>query len=169
MGAMADLGVHKTDLIQYLLDDVVAETTAKVMTLDKKDSQGNPIEVDDNAICIYQMKSGIVGTMTASWTCYSEEDNSTILYGTEGIMKIYADPRYSLEVIRRDGGIVRYEIDRIQTNDNQTKSGIIDEFVAAVKEGRESAVPGRDVLSAMRAVFGSMESARTGRTVLVNE
>ncbi len=169
MGAMADLGVHKTDLIQYLLDDVVAETTAKVMTLDKKDSQGNPIEVDDNAICIYQMKSGIVGTMTASWTCYGEKDNSTILYGTEGIMKIYADPRYSLEVIRRDGGIVRYEIDRIQTNDNQTKSGIIDEFVAAVKEGRESAVPGRDVLSAMRAVFGSMESARTGRTVLVNE
>ena len=30
------------------------ETTAKVMTLDKKDSNGNLIGVDDNAICIYK-------------------------------------------------------------------------------------------------------------------
>ena len=44
MGAMADLGVHKTDLIQYLLNDTVEETTAKVTTLDKKDSNGNLIE-----------------------------------------------------------------------------------------------------------------------------
>ena len=79
MGAMADLGVHKTDLIQYLLNDTVEETTAKVTTLDKKDSNGNLIGVDDNAICIYKMKSGIIGTMTASWTYYGEEDNSTII------------------------------------------------------------------------------------------
>ena len=72
MGAMADLGVHKTDLIQYLLNDTVEETTAKVMTLDKKDSNGNLIGVDDNAICIYKMKSGIIGTMTASWTYYGD-------------------------------------------------------------------------------------------------
>ena len=74
MGAMADLGVHKTDLIQYLLNDTVEETTAKVTTLDKKDSNGNLIGVDDNAFCIYKMKSGIIGTMTASWTYYGEED-----------------------------------------------------------------------------------------------
>ncbi len=168
MGAMADLGVHKTDLIQYLLDDVVAETTAKVVTLDKRDTQGNLIGVDDNAVCIYQMKSGILGTMTASWTYYGEEDNSTVLYGTEGIMKIYAHPQYSLEVIRKNGGTVRYEIDSIQTNDNQTKSGIIDEFVSAVKDGRECEVPGKSVLSAMRAVFGSVESGRTGKTVVID-
>lgn len=41
MGAMADLGIHKTDLIQYLLDTTVAETRAFVGTLDKKDAVGN--------------------------------------------------------------------------------------------------------------------------------
>ena len=80
MGAMADLGVHKTDLIQYLLNSRIVETTAKVITLDKKDSTGQLIGVDDNAICIYRMENGAVGTMTASWTYYGEEDNSTILY-----------------------------------------------------------------------------------------
>ena len=50
MGAMADLGVHKTDLIQFLLDQVVVETTASLSTLDKKFADGSPITVDDNAV-----------------------------------------------------------------------------------------------------------------------
>ena len=60
MGAMADLGIHKTDLIQYLMGEYVAETTAVITTLDKKDGSGNLIGVDDNAICIYKMESGAV-------------------------------------------------------------------------------------------------------------
>lgn len=169
MGAMADLGVHKTDLIQYLLNDTVEETTAKVTTLDKKDSNGNLIGVDDNAICIYKMKSGIIGTMTASWTYYGEEDNSTIIYGTEGMLKIYYDPKYCIELICKDGGKVFYDIDQIQTNDNQTKSGIIDAFVESVENDTEPAVPGKSVLSAMKAIFGSLKSSELGRTVCVDE
>ncbi|MDO4274552.1 MAG: Gfo/Idh/MocA family oxidoreductase [Eubacteriales bacterium] len=169
MGAMADLGVHKTDLIQYLLDDVVVETTAKITTLDKRDSSGNLVEVDDNAVCIYKMKKGAIGTMTASWTYYGEEDNSTVLYGTKGIMKIYDNPDYCIELIRKDGGKVFYDIDQIQTNQNQTKSGIVDDFIEAIQEDGEPAVNGISVLSAMRAIFGSLQSSETGRTVVVHE
>ena len=134
MGAMADLGIHKTDLIQYLLDATVVETRAFVGTLDKKDAAGNFIGVDDNAICIYTMNNGIVGTMTASWSYYGEEDNSTVLYGTEGIMKIYSNPQFAIEIITKNGEKVLYDIDQIQTNDNQTKSGIIDAFVESIVE-----------------------------------
>ncbi len=169
MGSMADLGVHKTDLIQYLLDDVVEECTAKASTLDKRDGQGNLIGVDDNAVCIYKMKSGVLGTMTVSWTYYGEEDNSTVIYGTEGIIKIYENPDYCLELIKKDGGKVFYDIDQIQTNDNQTKSGIIDAFVDAIEQGTEPAVSGSSVLSAMKAVFASLKSSETGRTVRTDE
>ncbi len=168
MGAMADLGIHKTDLIQYLLGSRIVETTAKVVTLDKKDASGSLIGVDDNAICIYQMENGVVGIMAASWTYYGEEDNSTILYGTEGIMKIYDNPEFSITVIGKDGSRVLYDIDKIQTNDSQTKSGIIDEFVAAALEGRKSAVDGSDVLHAMRAVFASLESSEKGVTIKIS-
>lgn len=167
MGAMADLGVHKTDLIQFLLDTKIVETTARIATLDKKDGQGNPIEVDDNAICIYKMENGIIGTMTASWTYYGEEDNSTILYGTKGIMKIYDDPEYSIKLTTQDGEKILYDIDKIQTNDNQTKSGIIDAFVDAVVNDHEPEVSGDDVLNAMQAVFASLKSAKTNRTVTI--
>ena len=168
MGAMADLGVHKTDLIQFLLGEKITETTAKVTTLDKKDAQGNLIGVDDNAVCIYRMESGIIGTMTASWTYYGQEDNSTVLYGTEGIMKIYDNPEYSIEIVTKAGERILYDIDKIQTNDHQTKSGIIDEFVAAVTEGREPAVTGENVLHAMKAVFASIESSELGKTIKIN-
>lgn len=165
MGAMADLGVHKTDLIQYLLSQRVVETTARVVTLDKRTPDGNLITVDDNAFCIYKMSGGAVGTMTASWTFYGAEDNSTVIYGTKGILHIYDDPNYSLKLVMRNGEKVYYDLDRIQTNDNQTKSGIIDMFVHSLVTGTEPPISGADVLSAMRAVFASLESSQTGRTV----
>lgn len=165
MGAMADLGVHKTDLIQFLTGQKVVETTAKVVTLDKKDMNGNLIGVDDNAICIYQMGNGIIGTMTASWTYYGAEDNSTILYGTKGIMRIYDNPQYAIEIMTVDGEKIFYDIDKIQTNENQTKSGIIDAFVEALEEDKEPFISGQSVLSAMKAVFASLEASEKGTTV----
>lgn len=169
MGAMADLGIHKTDLIQYLLDTTVAETRAFVGTLDKKDAAGNFIGVDDNAICIYTMNNGIVGTMTASWSYYGEEENSTVLYGTEGIMKIYSNPQFAIEIITKNGEKVLYDIDQIQTNDNQTKSGIIDAFVESIVKNEEPVISGKSVLSAMRAVFASIEASECGHTVKIRQ
>lgn len=165
MGAMADLGVHKTDLIQYLLDTKVIATTAKVVTLDKKDAEGKLIGVDDNAMCIYEMENGTVGTMTASWTYYGAEDNSTILYGTKGIMRIYDDPKYSIKLILADGSEVDYAIDRIQTNDNQTSTGIIDAFIDCIENDTKPLIDGADVLNAMKAVFASIDSSESGKRV----
>ncbi len=169
MGAMADLGVHKTDLIQYLLDTKVVETTAKVTTLHKRGPDGELIGVDDNAMCIYEMENGVVGTMTASWTYYGAEDNTTILYGEEGIMRIYDDPTYSLKLILKNGEEVDYMLDQIQTNDNQTSTGIIDEFVDCIEADREPMISGESVLTAMRAVFGSIESSEKGKSIKVNQ
>ena len=169
MGAMADLGIHKTDLLRFLLDQDVVRTTARLATLDKRGPDDELIGVDDNAVCIYEMSGGAFGTMTASWTYYGAEDNSTVLYGTKGIMRIYDDPDHSIVVIASDGTKTCYDVEQIQTNDNQTASGVIDEFVAAVEEGRPSILDAEDVLKSMEAVFASMLSAEQGRTVEVDE
>ena len=50
LGALSDMGIHKVDLLQYLLGQKVIETTAKVVTLNKRDSEGQLIGVDDNAL-----------------------------------------------------------------------------------------------------------------------
>ena len=167
MGAMADLGIHKTDLVQYLTGTRVAEVIGFLGTLDKKDSAGNLIGVDDNAICIYKMENGIIGTMTASWTCYGAEDNSTILYGTKGVMKIYSDPAHSIVVELKDGEKILYDIDKIQTNDNQTKSGVIDLFMKSLTTNTPPEISGEEALAAMKAVFAAVESSGTGKSVKV--
>ena len=168
MGAMADLGIHKTDLIQYLLGQTIVEVSAKLSTLDKRYADGTLIGVDDNAICIYTMDGGAVGTMTASWTDYGPEDNSTVIYGTEGVLRIYCDPDHTLILEKKDGTREFIEADRIQTNDEQTKSGVIDLFVDCILDPAREGIPASSVLTAMRAVFAAVESSETGRAVRVN-
>lgn len=168
MGAMADLGIHKTDLIQFLLGEKITEVTAFIGTLDKKGSDGTLIGVDDNAICLYRTESGCVGTMTASWTYYGSENNSTVLYGTDGIMSIYEDPSYCVVITKPDGSRILYEADKIQTNDNQTSSGVIDAFMNAVNGDISCCISGESVLDAMKVVFAAEESAKTNRTVKVD-
>ena len=162
MGAMADLGIHKTDLIRFLLGQDVVRTTARITTLDKRGEDGELIGVDDNAICIYEMSGGAMGTVTVSWTYYGAEDNSTVLYGTKGIMRIYDDPAHSIVVKLADGEEKIYDVEAIQTNDNQTASGVIDEFAAAVEENRPSTLDAEGVMNSMRAVFASIESCEKG-------
>ena len=169
MGAMADLGIHKTDLIQFLTGQHVVRTTARVVTLDKKDASGQLIGVDDNAICIYEMSGGTMGTMTASWTYYGAEDNSTILYGEKGIMRIYDDPAHSIVVKLDDGTEKVYDVEQIQTNDNQTKSGVIDLWMNCLETNTPPEISGEEALYAMRAVFASLESAKAGTAVDIPE
>lgn len=167
MGVMADLGIHKTDVIQYILGTRVAKTQAILTTLDKRDSAGSLIGLDDNAICIYQMENGVIGTMTASWTYYAAEDNTTVIYGTMGQLRLYDDPKYSVRQINADGTRIDYQTDLIQTNNSQTASGVIDLFVESLVEGKEPEISGESVLHAMKTVFASIESSAKGCAIEV--
>lgn len=167
MGAMADLGIQKTDLIQYLLDDVVCETRAVVTTLDKKDSEGRLINVDDNAICIYKMRSGVIGTMAASWTSYGGEDNSTVIYGTEGIMHIHDSPDYSIRIFKRDNQKIMYDIEPVNINEREEKSGVIDAFVDCLMDRIDNPISAESVLPAMKAIFASLRSTQTGKNEII--
>lgn len=166
-GAMADLGVHKTDLIQFLTGEKIVEVMAYASTLDKKNSSGEYINVDDNAFCIYKMESGIAGTMVVSWTDYGAENNSTTLYGTDGVIHLYEHPDYSIIVEKKDGTSEYYKIDQIQTNSSQTKSGIIDMWIDCLVQDKQPTISGEEALSSMKAVFAALESVDTGRRVKI--
>ncbi len=171
-GAMADLGVHKTDLLHFLLGDVITEVTAQIATLDKKYPDNTPVDVDDNAYCIYRTQNGIVGTMHVSWTFYGEEDNSTILYGSEGVIRCYNDPEYSLIVEKKNGDRIFYRLDQLTSNKEQTtggrtNTGVIDTFVESLRTNTPPAVSGSEAIKAMRAIFAAEESAQTHRTIQV--
>lgn len=166
-GAVFDLGIHKIDIIRYILNDDVKEVFGSLVTLDKKNSEGRPISVDDNAMAIFKTTKGVMGFLAASWTYYGEEDNATIIYGSKGIMKIFDDPKYAVKVILKDGEKINYEVGQIQTNDNQTDSGVIEEFVTALLDGQPSSIDAADVVKSMRTVFALIESNSKKKPVKV--
>ena len=171
-GAMADLGIHKTDLIHYLIGEPITEVYAVTATMDKKTSEGKLIDVDDNAFCIYRMDSGITGFMQASWTFYGNEKNSFVVYGTKGVIRCYDDREYSLILETKDGKTNYLSTEGMNTNSDQTlgkrnNTGVIDEFIESICEEREPSVSGKDEIQAMRVVFAALESGKTGQTVKV--
>ena len=169
-GVMADLGVHKTDLIHYLTGKKIVRTSAVLATLDKTFSDGRPITVDDNAYAIYTMEDGVVGTMHVSWTNYGNENNSTKMYMEGGVLRMYDDPKYSLIVEKRDGEVIPYELDLLtsnkeQTSGGRTSTGVIDAFVESIITNTPPAISGESAMHAMKVVFANEQSAQLGKAV----
>lgn len=166
-GVAGDLGVHKLDLIRYLLDDEIVEVSSFVETLDKKNASGALIEVSDNMLCLLRTKKRAVGTLTVSWTHYGAEDNSTTLYCERGIMKIYADPTYQIQISNAAGQATLYKVGKLQTNTEQSNSGVIDAFIDAIQNNTPPVIPGEDGYRAVQIVLAAIRSSETGQTVKV--
>lgn len=167
MGAMADLGIHKTDLIQYLLSEKIVSVSAKIMTLDKKKSNGGLIDLEDNAVLIYTMASGIVGTLTVSWTYYGEEDNSTVIFGTKGVMRLYDNSPHTIQINTDRGDHIYYDLDQMMTNADQRESGVIREFVKEILTGKWDNAAGLMEVNAIRAILAGFESSKLDKTVTI--
>lgn len=158
IGAMGDLGVHKADLLRYILDEEFVEVGAFVETNAKDFSN-----VDDNAVCVLKSTSGVIGTLAASWAYTAKEDNSTIIYGEKAVLRLEDHPNYSLIVQYATGEVVNYELGRIQSNDagGQNKSGVIDHFVESVTEDKEPLITGEEGKRSLGIILAALESSET--------
>jgi len=164
VGAMGDLGVHKTDLLRYVLGEEIVEVGAFVET-NAKDFA----DVDDNAVCVLKTESGIIGTLAASWAYTSKEDNSTIIYGEKAILRLEDDPINSLVVQYSNGEVVKYELGKIQSNDagGQNNTHVIEHFVNAILLDEEPAVPGEEGMKSLGVILAALESNNTKQIVQV--
>ncbi|MFS0673951.1 Gfo/Idh/MocA family protein [Ornithinibacillus sp. 179-J 7C1 HS] len=151
-GVAGDLGIHKIDLIHWLLDDEIEDVKAFYGALDKVDENRNPIEVPDNAVCAFKTRKGRLGTASFSWTYYGAEDNSTTIYCQKGLLKIYHDPDAQLIIEMHDGSVVKYELEQLQTNDNQTSTGVIDAFIDCIVHDKDSLVTGREAIASLKVI-----------------
>ncbi|WP_342433084.1 Gfo/Idh/MocA family oxidoreductase [Neobacillus sp. FSL H8-0543] len=166
VGAMGDLGVHKTDLLRYLLGEEISEVGSFVET-----SAKDFATVDDNAVCVLKTESGIIGTLAASWAYVSKEDNSTIIYGEKAILRLEDDPTNSLVVQYANGEVVNYQLGKIQSNEEggQGNTQVINHFVDAVIHNEEPAVPGVEGMKSLAVILAALQSNETKQIVKVSE
>lgn len=154
LGAMGDLGVHKADLLRYVLGEEFVEVGAFVETSAKKNT-----DVDDSAACILRTESGIIGTLSASWS-YAKEDNATVIYAEKAVLRLEDDPKYSLIIHHKDGQTESIELGSIQTNDSggQHDSKVIKHFVESIVNNKMPLVTGIEGLKSLKVILGAMES-----------
>jgi UDP-N-acetylglucosamine 3-dehydrogenase len=164
IGAMGDLGVHKTDLIRFILGEEIVEVGAFVETSAKTNS-----DVDDNAVCVLKTESGVIGTLAASWSYVSKEDNSTIIYGEKAILRLEEDPDFSLIIHYKNGETVKYELGQIQSNEEggQQSSYVIDQFINCILDGTEPPISGEEGMKSLNVIFAALESNKTKQIVKV--
>ncbi|HEY3281150.1 MAG TPA: Gfo/Idh/MocA family oxidoreductase [Armatimonadota bacterium] len=165
MGATGDLGVHKADLIRWLIDSEVEQVSALLGTLDKKYDNGQPVTVDDNAVCLLKMKSGAFGTIVASWTNYGPESNGTTLNCSKGVMQIGTDPEWGVIVYYSNGNVEKYKIGEMSTNTKQVSSGVMDQFVEAIKNNHKPEISGEEGYRALQIILACMEACRENKVV----
>ncbi|TFD99889.1 MULTISPECIES: Gfo/Idh/MocA family protein [Jeotgalibacillus] len=161
IGAMGDLGVHKTDLIRYILGEEMTEVAAMVETSSKKDAT-----VDDTAALILKTESGIIGTLAASWS-YNAEDNSTVIYAENGVLRLEDDEDYSVIYHKTDGTKEELALGKIQSNDEggQSSSGVIDHFVDSILSGKQPLIDGHEGKKSLQVILGALESNETKKIV----
>jgi predicted dehydrogenase len=167
-GVAGDLGIHKLDLLRFLLEDEITEVSSFVATLDKKLENGEPIGVSDNMLCLLKTQKGVFGTLAVSWTYYGPEDNCTILHCEKGIMKIYGDPDYQIIISKLNGEQIFYKIGKIQTNDCQSNSGVIDAFIRSILNNEPPLISGEDGYKGLQIILAALESSAQGIKVAVN-
>ncbi len=81
-GAMADLGVHKADLVRYITGKEVKHVSAYTARLEKGGS------VEDNFVSCLTFADGAVGTLAASWTFKGLGANFMVLQCEKGSLRI---------------------------------------------------------------------------------
>lgn len=168
LGVLGDLAIHKLDLLRWIMDDDYSEAVGMMGTLSKTYPNGEPIDVEDNALCLLRTEKGALGTMIASWS-YQKEDNSTTLYCQKGVLEIYRDPEFPLAVHYDDQRGEYYKLGRKSTNVEQVKSGIVDAFVNALIHQTPVPIPGEEGYKALEAVLACRQAAETGQVVRVGK
>ncbi|MDF2943636.1 MAG: dehydrogenase [Herbinix sp.] len=161
-GVLGDLGSHKLDIIRYLITSEVEEIFTTALTVDKRYDNGEFIDIEDTAISLFRMRNGLTGYMNVSWCNYGSEDNSTVIYCENGVMKIYGDFPEDMVLEMKDGSKIRYQVGGIATNSNQLRSGIIDEFIDAILKNRTPLITGNDGHNTLAVIVAGLKSADTG-------
>jgi predicted dehydrogenase len=154
-GVMLQIGIHYTDVLEYLLGPVKAVRGEFVRLVLPGD---NP----DVASLILEHENGALSTLNASYASASEYYLMNI-YGKEATA--YYDLHNGLRILRRGGG----KADPVPCAPNDTIVEELEEFARAVRGEAEPEMDGEKSTTSLAVILAGIKSAREGRRIAVSE
>jgi predicted dehydrogenase len=165
---IVDMAVHHLDQLRGLLPGKPVEVRAHSFNPSWSPFNGN--------MCTtlgITWEDGAVITYTGNWAArgpYTAWDGHWHLQGEEGAIMWRG---HLIEIVppglppsgwRRRLGLGRQRMPHIPVT-HVNRAGVLAEFAAAIREGREPETSGRENLGTLELVFGAVESARSGQPV----
>ena len=154
-GVMLQIGIHYTDVLEYLIGPVKAVTGRFVRLVLPGD---NP----DVASLVLEHENGALSTLNASYASASEYYLMNI-YGKEA--SAYYDLHAGLRWLKR--GASKSDPVPVKRNDPIVEE--LEEFVAAVRGDGEPEMDGEKSTASLAVLLAGINSAREGRRVEVKE
>ncbi len=164
-GAMADLGVHKADLIRFLTGKEVAEISGYMNRLEKKNS-----DVEDNFVSSFTFTDGTMGTLCASWTVKGCEANYTIFHCANGTLRVCEFPgKPVVAYLVNPQCEIEFPTAQAATNDDDEWGlNACGNFVLASLGRATPFCTGEDAKKSLDIILAAEKSALTGKSVKLN-
>jgi predicted dehydrogenase len=168
-GALMNQGIHAIDLLLWLAGEV-SEVSAKVQT------RLHDIEVEDNAVAWLQFQNGSLGVIQGSTACYPGESKRVEIKGEKGSVTLVDDvPAFweFEEAATEDAEVLRLrESASIGGGASDPKAISVEghraqyeDFVNAIKQKRQPAIPGREGRRAVQVIRAIYDSSQRGEVV----
>jgi predicted dehydrogenase len=167
-GALMNQAIHNVDLLQWLMGDV-ASVQALTDTLCHE-----RIEVEDTAVAILRFRSGALGVIEATTSCYPGLLKRTEIHGSDGSARVEQDD-ITLWSFRRaepadDAVVAKGNVVSGGAGDPRDISHAghreqLSDFLRAIETGGAPRVDGREGRKAVEIIRAIYRSARTARPV----
>lgn len=158
---MLSVGCHRVDLMPYLFGSPIKAVNALTPAIDKRFSDGSLINAADHAMINAELENGCVGTIWISWCNYGEVERETMVYGTEGTMRICEAP--GIVVRTKSGETIPYEI----KPDPNSWQSITHHFINVLNGKEKPICDGYDGLNCLLAMDAVKRSAAENQRVEV--
>ncbi len=170
-GALMNQGIHAIDLLLWLAGEV-SEVSAKVQT------RLHDIEVEDNAAAWLQFKNGALGAIQGSTACYPGESKRVEIKGEKGSVTLVDDVPAFWEFEEaapedddvkklREGASIGGGASDPKAISTAGHCAQYADFVAAIQENRQPAIPGKEGRRAVELIRAIYDSSAQGKTISI--
>ena len=164
-GAMADLGVHKADIIRFMTGKEVGEVSAVMGNLEKKGST-----VDDNFCACFKFVDGTMGMFGASWTVKGMDCNYTLFHCENGSLRVHQIPDKPLVAhLLKPECTIEFPIEKPEYKyDGSWGIDVGGGFVRACLGKEAPFCTGEDGRKSLELILAAEKAALTGRAVKIS-
>ncbi|MFC1537615.1 Gfo/Idh/MocA family protein [Gemmatimonadota bacterium] len=179
-GALFHIGCHPINWVRHLVGREVVEVVGKTSGGGQSNMVHKDYEGEDWGLAVFTFEGGVQGLVEGNYITIGGMDDTVELYGTEGTLKVELTFGSPIHVYSRVG--YSYSVEKADNQLGWTRPAVdenwqlgfppeIEYFIGCVRDNKEPMMgaSGKDGLASMEVAFAAYESARTGKTVKMEE